>query len=763
MLNGSTYLSQRNIFRRGSFRSRRSIVVTAILVALLAAAMITIAGHLPDATSADDLNPRRVVLVGDACTRNPAFSMDEIYRWLQDDLSLGIEDLILFDYRDATPLDPTTEAYAKVDTLVSIDGVNGSAYYLREMINALAEPGEQFDVVAHGQGGVVSLYAALDHSGQAGQVVAGKIHSILTINSPVQGIDLDQFFGSGLFDCAISTDDSIQDMLLLNGVIEPIVARDWAAAENPYVINVANTSDLVISQGPLLDGLRGILDKANEPPVLEYLGGDLFSAHKLTLDVISNPLAAPVKEKLLRGLIEHQLANIFVGGYSSHLTSEVLNPSPDPLKLSKVFLANQDSELVVYPAKPAPNPLPLSKVFLANQDLELVVYPAKPAPNPLPLSKVFLANQDLELVVYPAKPAPNPLPLSKLFLANQDLELVVYPAAPAPNPLPLSKVFLAEQDSEFVVYPAAPSTNPLPLSKFYLANQDLQWFVNPAAPSTNPLPLSKFYLANQDLEFVVYPAAPAPNPLPLSKFYLANQDLELFVKPLQPGPNPTPLSKIFISQENTCLDAFVESPDIPTPCTLGLALSQSESTLDLDFTVGTLAPATGNAWGVGQRGTIHLLSNPVPIIDPPGDFSRSVPRMAPNGIGGVLATLTTPDQGIICSEWQTEDISPIPTYACTLDMGLSYSGDTLDIDILLGTSVPATMELFQSTQSDIVSISREPIPVTDPPADFPRSVSGVPQTGKIGVLAVLTTTAEGIICSSWQTIDTRDSSGAVPP
>ena len=90
-------------------------------------------------------------------------------------------------------------------------------------------------------------------------------------------------------------------------------------------------------------------------------------------------------------------------------------------------------------------------------------------------------------------------------------------------------------------------------------------------------------------------------------------------------------------------------------------------------------------------------------------------------------------------------------------MDLSYSAGTVDINILLGTSVPANMVLFQSAQNDLVAFANEPIPVTDPPAAFPRSVSGVSQTGKIGVLAILNTFDEGIICSSWRTIDTTDS------
>jgi len=688
LLNGSKYFPHRESFRPESFRSRRSAAITAILVALMAAAMITVAGHVPTATSADETSPRRVILVADVCSRNPAFTMAELYQWLQDGLSLDLDDLILFDDRDSTPLASTTEAYARADTLISIDGVNGSAYYPREMINSLAGPGEEFDIVAHGQGGVVSLYAALDRSGQAGQAVAGKIHSILTIDSPVQGIELDRFLGSGLFDCAASNDDSIQDMFLLDGVIQPIVDRNWAATEKRYVINVANTADIAIASGASLDGLRSVLATANEPPLRKYLGGDQFNAHIVTLELISNPLAAPVKGKLVRGLIEYQLASVFVGGYSSHSAPGILQPSADPLKLSKVFLSNQDSELIVKPAQPSQIPAPLSKVFRFNHD------------------------------------------------------------------------------SESIVKPAPPSQIPVPLSNVYLANVDLRWDNKPAAPSQVPAPLSNIYLANHDLESVLKPAASLQNPLPVSGFFLANEDLELVVDPLRPEPNPTPLSNIFISQQDTELYAFVASPCLPTPCTVNMGLSYFHGTVNMEFTIGTLAQATGNSWGVARSEAFYLESSLVPIIDPPETFARSVPGVPPIGIPGVLATLTTIDEGIICSEWQSIDTGTAHTAAgplaaaapaCSLSLDLNCSAGTVDINILLGTSVPANMVLFQSAQNDLVAFANEPIPVTDPPAAFPRSVLGVFQTGKIGVPAILNTFDEGIICSSWRTIDTTDS------
>lgn len=340
------------------------------------------------------------------------------------------------------------------------------------------------------------------------------------------------------------------------------------------------------------------------------------------------------------------------------------------------------------------------------------------------------------------------------------------PAPPSQVPMPLSKVFLSNHDSESIVKPVPPTQIPVPLSNVYLANVDLRWDTKPAAPSQVPAPLSNIYLANHDLESVLKPAAFLQNPLPLSGFFLANEDLELVVDPLRPEPNPTPLSNIFISQQDTELYAFVASPSLPTPCTVNMGLSYFDGTANMEFTVGTLAQATGNSWGVARSEAFYLESSLVSIIDPPETFARSVPGVPSIGIAGVLATLSTIDEGIICSEWQSIDTGTAPTAAgplaaaapaCSLSMDLSYSAGTVDINILLGTSVPANMVLFQSAQNDLVAFANEPIPVTDPPAAFPRSVSGVSQTGKIGVLAILNTFNDGIICSSWRTIDTTDS------
>ena len=193
------------------------------MVVALAATMMS--RFQADASSEGRGERRRVILVAGICSENPAQSMGEIYRWLQDDLDYEANEILLFDYRGTTPLVSTGDKYDKSATFISIGGNGRSAENLRGMINAQAGPGERFDIVAHSQGGVVSPYANLNHTGQAGPSVAGKIHGIVTINSPVQGIDALRFLGSGIFTCASAADPSVQDMLNDPPIISNVINR----------------------------------------------------------------------------------------------------------------------------------------------------------------------------------------------------------------------------------------------------------------------------------------------------------------------------------------------------------------------------------------------------------------------------------------------------------------------------------------------------------------------------------------------------------
>lgn len=98
----------------------------------------------------------------------------------------------------------------------------------------------------------------------------------------------------------------------------------------------------------------------------------------------------------------------------------------------------------------------------------------------------------------------------------------------------------------------------------------------------------------------------------------------------------------------TCLSATCQTSP---RCTLKATGSYAGTTLNLNFTVGTLAPATWNIW-LAYGATVALLeSNPLPKTDPPQTISKSYPNSPQAGYTGVLTTLTYPSAGILCSVW----------------------------------------------------------------------------------------------------------------
>ncbi len=91
--------------------------------------------------------------------------------------------------------------------------------------------------------------------------------------------------------------------------------------------------------------------------------------------------------------------------------------------------------------------------------------------------------------------------------------------------------------------------------------------------------------------------------------------------------------------------------------------------------------------------------------------------------------------------------------ACTNNVALSYTGGTLSMDFTVGSTTPATWNVFLSYHNTILPLSSMPIPAIVPPITIPATLQ-VPSIGGIGVLTTLTTPGDGIICSDWQTVDT---------
>jgi hypothetical protein len=113
-------------------------------------------------------------------------------------------------------------------------------------------------------------------------------------------------------------------------------------------------------------------------------------------------------------------------------------------------------------------------------------------------------------------------------------------------------------------------------------------------------------------------------------------------------------------------------------CTLNVEASSPDGSLNLAFEVGTREPATWNAWLTSQDEIARLFSVPLPVIEPPIPVSLTLPFFSNLGTIGVLATLTTPDKGIICSAFVTVD---------TRSSGLAAAPSPQALQDFLGPSV----------------------------------------------------------------------------
>ena len=88
------------------------------------------------------------------------------------------------------------------------------------------------------------------------------------------------------------------------------------------------------------------------------------------------------------------------------------------------------------------------------------------------------------------------------------------------------------------------------------------------------------------------------------------------------------------------------------PCTLidSLSYSATSKTLTMKFTVGNTAVTTWNAWLTEQNTIQQLFTGSQPITNPPASDTKTT-ALSPEGIVGVLSTLTTPAGGIFCSSY----------------------------------------------------------------------------------------------------------------
>ncbi|MCA9938547.1 MAG: hypothetical protein KC418_07895 [Anaerolineales bacterium] len=91
-------------------------------------------------------------------------------------------------------------------------------------------------------------------------------------------------------------------------------------------------------------------------------------------------------------------------------------------------------------------------------------------------------------------------------------------------------------------------------------------------------------------------------------------------------------------------------------CTLEMSASYDAGTLALSFNLGSLKENTQwNTWIAYQGYLFPLFSRALPLIYPPIPVNLSLPRFPHLRTIGILTTLATAAEGIVCADWQQVD------------------------------------------------------------------------------------------------------------
>jgi len=120
-----------------------------------------------------------------------------------------------------------------------------------------------------------------------------------------------------------------------------------------------------------------------------------------------------------------------------------------------------------------------------------------------------------------------------------------------------------------------------------------------------------------------------------------------------------------------------------------------------------------------------------------GGFLADQPRLGCHGVGNNTVVEKT--------------TAVLPT--CTLELTASYASGTLTVDVLVGTNVAVTANLWGTAESDIISLFNGQVPVIEVPITTAITKS-LPPIGTVGVLGTLTLPGLEIICSDFETVDT---------
>ena len=135
------------------------------------------------------------------------------------------------------------------------------------------------------------------------------------------------------------------------------------------------------------------------------------------------------------------------------------------------------------------------------------------------------------------------------------------------------------------------------------------------------------------------------------------------------------------------------------------------------------------------------------------DFSGHVKEVDPDTGATTLVSISNKN---ITGLAFGQGASPPPS--CKLNLNLSYSGGNLSIDLTIGTTETAELNLYLAAMNSVFPIATGiPLPVIDPPFAIPTISFPLPSIGGVVALVTMTRPGEGIICADWDLVNTGSS------
>jgi hypothetical protein len=221
------------------------------------------------------------------------------------------------------------------------------------------------------------------------------------------------------------------------------------------------------------------------------------------------------------------------------------------------------------------------------------------------------------------------------------------------------------------LYPTPPNAQPATLGKVYAG--DLAWVADSNAFTFEGVANDQFEVsaalpsgAPQDLCMFVFSTSGSLTADGCTSVANGGYTVSIDITPPKSGTNLVLLAGTYNDTVQGLYDAIVPSYSLEVSCLVGpdgcvgkpiepgctlkdsATYDPTSSTLTMNFTVGNEAATTWNAWLTSGNNVTRLFSISRPITNPPVTIIKTA-SLSPGEEVGVLSTLTTSANGIICS------------------------------------------------------------------------------------------------------------------